>query len=173
MRERRIQYTRAQYYMALGASLDRVDRLVDAAWAYELALQHSPVSVDLVLDLVAVYLTCLDAGYAMSKGLSEGFTEGAYGRANEVLDLGVRTFGDLPDFEAWSLALRQLVLGEEIPRSCFEQLAAGGSDLAAIEASLESDPRYLAQAKQVFGRSAARDTARRRYFMSFANSVRR
>jgi hypothetical protein len=154
-------------YLTLGSNLDRDDQVVQAAWAYEVALHQSDTSMDVILDLVAIYLTSLDAGYAMAEDLNVLFTEAAYSRALEVLDLGRERFGSHPEFDAWELALRQLVLGEEIPREQFERLAREGSELATVEAALGDDEHFQAAANHLFDRVLDGATARKRYLRSF------
>lgn len=156
-------------YLSLAIELDRDGKLVEAAWAYELAIQGGPLPLDASLDLVGIYLTCADAGYAASEELPMHFVDAAYSRAHEVLASCSERYANHPEVAAWRLFLRERVLGERWPLEVFERLAMEGSELALVALFVASDrQRFSTEVRSILTAASAADSARKRYLLSYS-----
>jgi hypothetical protein len=114
----------------LAASLDSEGRLLEAAWAYELAMSASRLSADGVLNLIAIYYSLSDPGRYMAMPGGSAIASVADVRAREILADRSRHVGAASEFEAWNLLFRAHVDGENVPMEAFERLVAEGSILA-------------------------------------------
>lgn len=116
-------------YRQLALDFDREQDPVNAAWAYEIALQQPDADLELCLNLVALYLASSDGGYMAHHRLADGFVRASLDRAREVLDAAERRFGPHAEIGFWRLYLREQVLYEDVPDSEYEALARLGGSL--------------------------------------------
>ena len=156
-------------YQQLAAGLDADAKLIDAAWAYELAVQGTEASLEEYLDLAAVYFTLTDPGYFLAHDIDRRVIDVAYVRAQEVLILAAKRFGTSSETSAWQFLLRERVLGESFPREIMERLAHAGSSTATLALYIASERTLFAhEAKAVIDEARSQTTARKRYIFSFA-----
>ena len=94
--------------------LERQDRLVDAANAYEIAaqLEEAVFSIDDYLRVAVLYFVCSDFGYSSAKHLPEQFAGATYGKTKSWLARARVRFGDRPEIRFWELYCGFVVLGE-------------------------------------------------------------
>jgi hypothetical protein len=157
-------------YRDASRALDADGHLVEAAWAYELAVAEEPDATDIRLDLAALYVVANDPGAAAAHHLPQPFVNVAYGRCAAVLEEGLRRDGAHPELLAWLLHLKERVVGEAIPPGTLENLARDERAEFARLLIYVSSSRTLehASADQTFRRAAARRTERERYCLSYA-----
>jgi len=156
-------------YQDVAASLDADGVLVDAAWAYELAVQRPEASQEEFLNLAAVYFTLTDPGYFLAHGIDRRVIDIAYGRAQEILFLADKRFGTSSETSAWQFLLRERVLGEHIPNEIMERLAQAGSPTARLALYVSSErTSFVYEARAVIDAARSQSTARKRYLFSFA-----
>ncbi len=72
-------------YREWATHFDREERPMEAAWAYELAITAPEADLELYLDLVGLYLSCEDSGFASAHGLSVHVTHAMTPRVFELL----------------------------------------------------------------------------------------
>lgn len=95
------------------------DNPIEASKAYEDLFLKKNISKEQCVNLMALYLTCLDPGYAANKKLSSSFVDFAYDRICQLNDFAKLNFienagpnfwfgyskfivlGDLPDEALW------------------------------------------------------------------------
>lgn len=156
-------------YRALALEFDGAGRVVEAAWAYELAIQDPAADREALLNLAVLYLVCNDTGFFAAHQLHPSFVDAAYPRALEVLAVLEARFGRSAEVEYWRLHMRERVLGEAIPAEVYERLAAQGVTAAHVSLYAASNrAEHRDGAEQVFIAARERATARQRYLLSFA-----
>jgi len=156
-------------YSEIARSMDSDLLVVEAAWAYELALLQEPENLQLRLDLVALYVVANDFGFAAANRLDQRFIDVAHPRAVDLLEEGFGIHGEHPELHAWLHHLNERVLGEPIPDDTLRSLADDPrgefARLLLYVASNHQEHRLSVEA--VFQRAAAEETTRQRHYFSY------
>lgn len=84
----------------MAAHLDKDQRLVDAAWAYELALLESREFLEIHLNLIAVYFALNEAPMISIHPLGQAISGVAFSRALEIIERARAHFGDQSELQA-------------------------------------------------------------------------
>ena len=155
-------------FRELAAFFDAHARPVEAAWAYEIAIQNEDSDPDPFLDLAVLYFECVDFGFAAEHKLSEPFVTGAWQRMLEVLDEPEERFGKHTEVQFWRLYFGLIYFGEKVPESEFKLLAERGDSLVPYFHLFVSSGRkkYVAKARQLLALVANESTQRKRYISS-------
>jgi hypothetical protein len=105
------------------------DKLIEASKAYEDLLSNKNINKEQCVNLMVLYLTCLDPGYAANKRLSSSFLDFAYDRIYQLNQFAKSNFlcNAAPDF--WLGYSKFVVLGD-LP------------DEALLEKFIETDQSY-------------------------------
>lgn len=150
-------------------SLDSERKPVEAAWAYEIALTKSDATLELLLNLVAIYLAACDPGYRAHYTLDARFVDGALERAQELLADATQRFGEDAESAYWSLALRDFVLGEPVKDVEYEGLRElPNSEVVDLVLFLRTgESRFVLGARQFLDSMGDGETERARYFLGF------
>lgn len=151
---------------ALATLLDSEGRLLEAAWAYELAWCESSLSADGLLNLVAIYYSLCDPGQHMNAPAGSNIASIADVRAREILAHASAPCGVSTEFATWSLMFRAHVDGEHVPQEAFERLAISGSLFAEI-VTAESRDQLSAPARALLDAGPQPITERIRVMMSY------
>lgn len=159
-------------YLEWARDLDREERIVEAAWAYEIATREEDTGLDASLDLVALYLSAQDLGFASRHRLSPQWSAAAARRGVEVLDAAEQRLGKLGEIDAWRLYLRERVAYEDIPDHAYEEVAVRTSALMAyFRLYIASGGlRYREEVKPLFELVRQPLTERQRYLSSVLHS---
>ena len=156
-------------YRDIAHALDGEGRVVEAAWAYELAIQDPIVDREVFLDLAALYFICNDTGFFAANRLHRSFVYSTCPRAMEILALLESRYGRSAEVDAWRQHMRERVLGELIPAEVYERLASEGSAVAHVLLYVASGrTMHRAEAERVFAAVRQGATARQRYLHSLA-----
>jgi len=160
----------------IARTLDREEsKPVEAAWAYEVAIRAPDASLDLFLNLVAIYYSANDFGYAAARDLDRTFADAAYYRAIEILDEATVRFRGHPEVATWRLLLEERVVGAEPEPGSYENLASHPQALLAPLLALEppATTARLAEISRSLADPSLRETERGRYLASLLGSRRR
>jgi hypothetical protein len=162
-------------YRETAMSLDAESQVVAAAWGYELALSQEPRDVDLRLDLAALYAVVNDSGFSAAHHLESRFVDVAYFRARELLEQGLALHPGHPELQAWMDHLDERVLGRPIEPGRLEALGSDPrGEFARLLLYVESGgDAHRGSAEATFREAAPGQTARQRYYLSFAPFSRR
>jgi hypothetical protein len=157
-------------YLQLARNFDERDMPREAAWAYEVSLADPGADLDAFLDLVALYFSMCDTGYVASHHLDQRFSDVAYDRAVEVLNLAKSRFGARVEIDFWRLYIRERVLGETVTRDAYLKLAfTSGAALPYLPIFVASRGKeFREQVEPLIAASRFGRTARERYMRSFA-----
>lgn len=109
--------------------LDREDRPVEAAEAYERAIMENDASLDTFLNLAVLYFECTDGGYAAQHRLPNEFMRSSFERANDILTKAEARFGKHPEIDFWRYYFKYVVLGDEHFVDACRRLAQSSSSL--------------------------------------------
>ena len=154
------------------AYFDRHDMPVDAARAYESALNDAGASLELYLSLAVLYFQCVDGGYLAHHQLPVEFVDQAWRRANEVLTEAEHRFGGDAEIEFWRHYFRFIVLGAAPFYRVCEELARTSSSLTPYLHLLSSadGEEYREKAEQLLKEVEDGATVRKRYIKSVLES---
>jgi len=144
------------------------DEPVQAAQAYEQAIQESTGDLDLFLNLAVLYFVCTDPGYASHHRLSDDFVKIAWDKANKVLDEAESRFGTQAEIIFWRHYFRFVVLGEEPFVDTCRQLAHSSPSLVPYFYLFTSPGgwEYRREAEQLLELVRDGTTAKKRYIRS-------
>jgi hypothetical protein len=162
-------------FLDAARDLDREDKPVEAARAYEAAYEAAAtnLSLDDYMCAAVLYFTCTDFGYSSSKALPEEFARDAYAKAKSWLALALQRFDYHPEIRFWELYIDFVVLGTPpFIKEC-QELAMRAETLTPyfyLYASTK-DPRYRAKAEQLYRNAAHGETAKERYIRSILSSL--
>jgi hypothetical protein len=148
------------------------NNVVEAAWAYELAIQEPNAPLIQFLNLAVLYVQCDDFGFASTLKISRVFFDQAYYRAVEVLDVAERYHGPQTEIDFWRLFIRQRIRFEDIPDEAYLVLAEKGDSLLPYLALFaNSNGRaYHDQVAQLFSESNLGKTTRLRFIQAYRPS---
>lgn len=154
------------------AALDAADRPVEAAAAYERALAEGGASLDVHLDLIAIYLASQDFGYQAQHRLSDDFIRRADARYWEVLDTVESRFGSSDMIEFWRRYYRWFAYGEhEEQGPALRKIYEHGQVLEACVVADDADlARLVPRLRALYQLCKDGRTERTRYFRSLAES---
>lgn len=160
-------------YRQLALDFDRAQDPVNAAWAYEVALQHPDADLELCLNLAALYLAASDGGYLAHHRLADAFVRASLDRAGEVLRMAEERFGAHTEIEFWRLYLREQVLYEDVPDPAYEALARRGDSLMPHYRLYvgSGGARFRDEARALWARVRDGATERQRYVRSVLQSA--
>jgi len=153
--------------LELARSLDVEDRPVEAASAYERAIDESG-GLEAHLNLAAIYFQCADPGYAARYHLSRGFIADAARRFYEIVAQAQERFPSDGEARFWGLYYDFVHLGAN---DFTEDAAAIIRDTGSIVPAFflftrPGGERYRDQALQLYRRASEGGTARDRYVAS-------
>ena len=153
--------------LELAKSLDVEDRPVEAAEAYERAIDESG-GLEALLNLAAIYFQCADPGYAAHHHLSRGFVAHAERRFFEVVAQAQERFPSDGESRFWRLYYDFVHLGAN---DFTEEAAAIVRDTGSIVPAIflftrPGGERYRDQALLLYRRASEGGTARDRYVAS-------
>jgi hypothetical protein len=152
----------------LANALDRQGRVLEAAWAYEMAMRDSAHSLDGILDLVAVYYTLSNPGRYMFAPSRPEIASVAMARARELLAIAIERFRPDVEIETWVLMLRAHRYGENVPFEAFERLASAGSLFAEVVVR-DTREQLSARAEHSFAVPPASWTERTRVMRAYVS----
>ena len=132
--------------------LDARERPVEAAWAYEIAIQSTKAQIDLFLNLVVLYFQCADYGYQSHHHLRDDFVDGCWTRSFQVLDMAERLFGEQTEIQFWRAYISSVYTKEEGIEDFSRKLVERSDSLLP--------PAYLFLAGNIEYRDAAQELCR-------------
>lgn len=141
---------------------------VEAAWAYEVAINEPNVEIELFLNLAVLYFGCVDYGYAAHHHLSSDFVSGTWTRAFEILDKAEERFGKHTEVEFWRLYFSYVYSEEEpIDNTCMTLAQRKDSLVPYLYLFTSSGKKqYLNQAQELLELVKDGSTERKRYIKS-------
>lgn len=105
---------------------DLRDLPLESIVAYEAVLVDMPASLNIYLDLAAIYVQCADFGYVAAKGLPDYVVEDSYSNAQRTVLNGRMATGDQLQTQFWLEYVDYVILGQSIPLDSARGLAARG-----------------------------------------------
>jgi hypothetical protein len=155
-------------FQELALAFDAQVRPLEAAWAYEIAINAPDAEVELFLNLAVLYFECVDVGYAAHHHLSENFVSGAWIRAFEILKAAEARFGNQTELEFWRLYFSFIYSGEEpIDDACRKLAERKDSFIPYLYLFTSSGKKkYLEEASKLLQAVKDGDTERKRYIKS-------
>jgi hypothetical protein len=154
-------------------ALDRADRLVEAAWAYEVALREENFPLEACLNLAGVYCVLGDFGYASSIKIERVLEDQLYPATESMLRQARAAHPNDSELPFWELYCREQIIGVPVATSEYEKLAAaGGSLLPRLELVGKSNSGLtIDQAEQLLATVREGKTAREREVRAVLMSV--
>jgi hypothetical protein len=154
--------------MDLALSLDTQDRPVEAAQAYETAINESSGGLEAHLNVAVIYFLCADPGYAARHRLSREFIAQSASRFYEVIAQAQEHFPRDGEGKFWRLYYDFVHLGAN---EFVEEAAAIVRDTGAIVPffylfTRPGGERYRDQALQLYTRASQGNTTKDRYIVS-------
>lgn len=148
------------------ATLDHLERFIEAAWAYELAVLESESTIELYLDLVAIYFALNESPAVAAHPIGQAISGIAFSRAYSLMRSAEEHFGINPELSAWRLHFQDRILGEIIDMSLFEELAVQGSTLAQLLV-FRARGGFASEVREVCRREETATTERQRIYLSY------
>jgi hypothetical protein len=164
--------------MADALGLDLADSPVSTALAYEEVLEKDPSNRDALVNLVGLYFSVLDYGYASAHCLSQDFVERSDERLRRLVDFGLGIAPEDTEFDFWKRYYAVRVLGEgwgKLFPEGYEAVVVNGSSLVPYLALFLSfhGEKYEAQLHRLLAEVSAGKTQRERELKSVAESALR
>ena len=158
-------------FAALARRLDAKELPIEAAWAYEIALSSTDVDHTHLLDLVAIYFSFQDLGFAAAHGVDPEVVDFCGQRIPVLLEEASKRFGRTAEIDAWKLYVREQVEAANVEDAEYAALADEGSDLAIVrlQAALGSSI-YRDRADALRSQLSKPRTERQRYLKSVLES---
>jgi len=153
--------------LSAARAFDRQDAPVQAIAAYENAIAAGEYDLAVLLDLVALYFTVLDPGYAAAKGVSGPLRDGGFPRLQELLGLAQAMYGRREEVEFWQLFSRERVLAQEIEPSQYLALIREDFLWPCLPLYVKSGGRDWVDEMTRLIRDADSATARGRLLLSY------
>jgi len=160
-------------WSATALSLDaEVNKPVETAWAYEVAIRDPNAELCLFLNLAAIYFSANDVGYAAAHHLDVRFVDSAYYRSREVLEEAESRFGKHPEITAWLFHLDDRVLGQDSTPGAYEALSQQPNALLAqlLGGATATYQGRRAALEESLTESGIRCTERGRYMASLLSA---
>lgn len=127
-------------------ALDSLGFVVEASWAYELAIQEPAANETLFLNLAAIYFECSDIGFAAAHHLHATFVSTTAARFTEVLTLAEARFGRTAEQEFWRRYFDYIYLGgPEFVEECL-RLTQNSASLVPYAYLVAFDERFRPEA---------------------------
>lgn len=160
-------------FKELALAFDAQVRPVEAAWAYEVAINGLDAELELFLNLAVLYFESVDFGYAARHHLSEEFVSGAWTRAFEILQKAEEQFGSHTEIDFWRLYFLFIYSGEEPPNNAFRELAGRNTSLIPYlyMYTFSEKKEYQQQARELLEMVKDATTERKRYIRSVLESA--
>jgi hypothetical protein len=161
-------------YRDLALSMDAQERPVEAAWAYEIAIQGPQAELGLFLNLAVLYFACEDTGYSSHHHLEMDFVGAAYDRIHKILDAAENRFGSQTEINFWRLYIPEFGPPYNEPSmEEYEELARRGDSLMPHYRLYVSSngTRYREEAKALLSQVRDGSTERKRYIRSVLESA--
>lgn len=157
-------------YSQVAYAYDAEGKPVLAAWAYELALAGEPASLELRLNLIALYALSSDPGFAASHHLDVHFVDLAFFRAKELLAAGLYLHPGHPELIAWNEHIEERVLGRPVDETLLEEIAVDPrAEFARLLININSGgQQFRDSAQRLFERAKLGHTERDRHYLSYA-----
>ena len=161
-------------FRELALRLDALQRPLEAAWAYEIALTSPDADLDLFLNLAVLYFECQDFGFASNHKLSQEFTSGCWIRLFESLAIAEERFGKTTEIDFWRLYALSIYSDDEgIESQCIELLDRNDSLLPAMYLFFLGHYRFIDQMHNLLKVVERGSTQRERYIKSVVESALR
>ncbi|HKX27166.1 MAG TPA: hypothetical protein VJ302_05690 [Blastocatellia bacterium] len=158
-------------YKELAYKLDREEKLIEAADAYEKAIIDPDADLELLINLAVLYFVCTDGGYLSSYHLSNEFVDHAWERATHLLDEAEARFGRDAEIDFWRRYFQFIRLGEDESIMEKEQLRSSKSLIPYFYLFKAGDgEEYRAQAEKLHQLVADKSSAKKRYIKSVLES---
>lgn len=155
-------------FVTAAQEFERERKVVEAAWAYEVAIQLEQLDHESMIDLAVLYFVSNDTGFFSAYNLDSKFVDAAYQRALDVLSAADLRFGSSSESEFWRIHMRERVLGDIIPLEMYERLAVAGAESAYIALyAATNHEQFRNEAHRIFEACEAAATAKQRYLLSF------
>lgn len=160
-------------YRELALSMDAQEYPLEAAWAYEIAVQAPQAELDLFLNLAVLYFVCEDTGYNSYHRLNIDYVSAAYDRIPDILAAAENRFGKQTEIDFWRLYIPEWGPPYQVPQvEQYEKLAhQGGSLMPYFRLYIDSNgTRYREKAKALLTQVQDGSTERKRYIKSVLES---
>jgi hypothetical protein len=160
-------------FRELALTFDAQVSPVEAAWAYEVAVNDPDAELELFLNLAVLYFGCADFGYAAHHHLSEAFVSGAWTRAFEILKKAEEKFGTQTELEFWRLYFSFVHLDDESIHTACRELADRKDSLVPYLYLFTASEKkeHLKEARELFESVKDGTTERKRYIKSVLESA--
>lgn len=157
--------------------LDAKGLPMEAAEAYEEVIAKGVDSADAYRNLVALYVACLDTGYASAHGIAQPFIDRADRRIRELISAANARFGIDPELDFWWRYYRFSILGEEwddaFPQSYLDKAEAEKALAPFYALVLTHGQDYAGMLKALAQSTSSQKTERERQLHSMAISALR
>lgn len=158
----------------LALSMDAQERPIEAAWAYEIAIQESQVELDLLLNLAVLYFAFDDTGYNSHHHLQMDFVGAAYGRIDKILDVAESRLGKQTEIDFWRLYISEFGPPYNEPSiEDYEELSRRGDSLMPYYRlySGSNGTRHEEEVKVLLAQVQDGSTERKRHIRSVLTSA--
>jgi hypothetical protein len=152
----------------LARNFDIQDRPVEAAQAYESAIDESSGGLEAHLNVAAIYFQCADPGFAARHRLSPEFIARSANRFHEVVVQAQERFPDDGEAKFWRLYYDFVHLGaNEFAEEAAAIVRDTGADVPFFYLfTRPGGERYRDQALRLYRRTREGRTTRERYIAS-------
>lgn len=159
----------------IARQFDACEQPVEAANAYERAIDSGEQSIEAFIDLAVLYWVCTDGGYLAHHHLSQEFVDRADRRAREVLDEAARRFGPNAEIAFWQYYFDHISYGKPSDASFCEALLESGESLVPSFHlyCLTGKATHRQRCEALRSAAKNRRTERERYLWSVADSALR
>jgi len=154
-------------YKMIALASDAQVKPLQAAWAYEIAINETDSDLELFLNLAVLYFVCVDYGYASFHNLSEDFVTAAFDRALEIIDKAEERFGNHTELRFWRLYFSYIYSDESINQSIEDLILEGDSLMPYIYLYTSSGKKkYAEEMQKLLDLVKDASTERKRYVLS-------
>ena len=151
---------------------DSRERPVEAAASYEEAITATEADIEVYLNLVVLYLVCLDFGYSSYHRLTNEFIKRASSRIPALLAEAERRFGASNEIQFWRYYASYLRGSEPEFQRCLQLAKVGPSRVPYFHVfALPEGSSYEPQAKELLSVVAGGKTEKERYIRSVLQSA--
>lgn len=147
----------------LALRFDSLEQPLEAAWAYEVAIQEPSARIELFLNLAVLYFEFNDFGYAAFHKLSEDVVGAAWDRGIAVLDLAESRHGPDTEVVFWREYFAYIYRDNPRMDIVLRELAKQGSPIAAAFSKASSGPTLHDKLEELRAHVKEGRTERERY----------
>lgn len=156
-------------FKSAALAFDSESKPVAAAWAYEVALVGRAVDLEILLNLVSIYVSACDPGFSNAFGLDRKFVDLALVRAQALLRIADAERGPHGELAYWRTWIREMILGEQVQDSDYREIVAlPEGEVGYLPLFLRSgDANDATMAREFVGGLGEPRTERVRFFKGF------